>query len=129
MYYMYMCVYMACLHDVVCLSSPFCYVDLNTDDIFQSNTYMYIYTCTPPAKTLLYRSSILLVNKYGIYEKNEREYWTCIGIKVSIKTSLEARKKTDSFLSANFECFSFSKYTLPKGETISISNIYMYLIG
>ncbi len=110
-----MCVYMACLHDVVCLSSPFCYVDLNTDDIFQSNTYMYIYTCTPPAKTLLYRSSILLVNKYGIYEKNEREYWTCIGIKVSIKTSLEARKKTDSFLSANFECFSFSKYTLPKG--------------
>jgi hypothetical protein len=63
MHYMYICLYMACLHDVVCLSSPFRYIDLNSDDMFQPN----IYTCTPQAKTLLYRSSILRVNKYAVH--------------------------------------------------------------
>ncbi len=34
---------MAFLHDVVCLSSPFYYIDLNTDEMFQSNIYIHVH--------------------------------------------------------------------------------------
>ncbi len=63
----YACVYMACLHVVVCLSSPFHY-----NKIWWHVSIVYTYTYIPQAKTVLYRSSIHLVNKYVVHKKNEK---------------------------------------------------------
>ena len=66
---MYICVHMVCLHDVVCLSSPFRYIDLNTDDMFQSN--IYVYTSSKNITRSISNSS----NEYMRYTQEEGGRW------------------------------------------------------